>query len=180
MFRPSLEPIPARIEALRLPPPDSSVMPMMHISYLADHEHLIPDLARLHFGEWSYLRPGETLEGRTERLRGCCGKDLPTVVVGTVDDELCGSAMLVAHDLEDRRELTPWLAGVYVKPEFRGRGLAALLIERIAQQARALHFPRLYLYTPGNERMYEHLGWFALEHRIHQGTGIVVMSRPLG
>lgn len=151
----------------------------MQVSYLADHEDLIPDLARLHFTEWSYLRPGETLEGRTERLRSCCGKSLPTVVVGLLNNELCGSAMLVPHDLEERRELTPWLAGVYVKPEFRSKGFASVLIERIAQEARALRFAHLYLYTPSHELLYEHLGWSALERRSHQGTSIVVMSRRL-
>jgi GNAT superfamily N-acetyltransferase len=151
----------------------------MQVSYLSDHEHLIPDLARLHFAEWSYLRPGETLEGRTERLRSCCGHGLPTVIVGLLNRELCGSAMLVPHDLEERRELTPWLAGLYVKPEHRNKGFASVLIERIVQLARTLHFSHLYLYTPGNELLYEHLGWSILERCSRQGINVAVMRRRL-
>ena len=151
----------------------------MQVEYLADRVQLIPELARLHFEEWSYLRPGETLEGRTKRLRRSCGKGLPTVIVGLLNNELCGSAMLVAQDLEACPRLTPWLAGVYIKPQYRNKGLAVELIARIIEEARALHFPHLYLYTPGNTRLYEHLGWAVHEHHVHHGTQVVVMSRRL-
>ena len=41
---------------------------MMRIEYLADRLEFIPELARLHFQEWGYLRPEQTLEARTESL----------------------------------------------------------------------------------------------------------------
>jgi len=92
---------------------------------------------------------------------------------------ICGSAMLIQHDLDEHLYPTPWLAGVYVKPEFRGRGLATILIERIAQQARALNFHELYLYTPGDESLYKYLGWSTLERSVHCGTRISIMTRQL-
>jgi hypothetical protein len=82
----------------------------MQVVNLAEYEHLIPELAQLHFLEWSCLRPGESLEGRTARLRKSCGTGIPSVVVGLLHGELCGSAMLVAYDLDERPNLTPWLA----------------------------------------------------------------------
>jgi GNAT superfamily N-acetyltransferase len=152
----------------------------MHVTYLADHEHLIPELAQLHFEEWSHLRPEETLQGRIARLHSCCGKgSIPTVFVALLGTDLCGSAMLVTHDLESRPELTPWLAGVYVKPQYRHRGFAALLIARIVEEARVLAVPRLYLYTPSTELLYEHLGWSVIEHCNLQGVGITIMSKAL-
>ena len=81
---------------------------------MADHPELVPELARLHFTEWSYLRPDETLERRTQRLFNCCGrKAIPTVCVALDGEELCGSAMLVDRDMEALPELSPWLAGVW-------------------------------------------------------------------
>ena len=151
----------------------------MQLAYLADHEYLISELACLHFAEWSYLRPEETLEGRTARLQSCCKKGLPTVVIGLLGNDLCGSAMLVPHDLESCPELTPWLAGVFVKPQYRRKGFASVLVARIAQEARALRFPHLYLYTPGSTRLYEQLGWSVLRHASQQGTSVVVMSKAL-
>jgi len=151
----------------------------MQIVYLSDYDRLIPELARLHFQEWSYLRPGESLEGRTERLRRSCGKGLPSVMVGLDDDQLCGSAMLVPNDLDACPSLTPWLAGVYVKPALRNRGIGNQLIAHVVRHARALGFHDLYLYTPGNEQLYARLGWTVLKCAVHEGTSVTIMSKPL-
>ena len=37
-----------------------------------------------------------------------------------------GTASLVTKDLPSSPDLTPWLAGVLVRPEFRGRGYRRL------------------------------------------------------
>jgi hypothetical protein len=59
---------------------------MMRIEYLADRADFIPELARLHFQEWGYLRPEQTLEARTKSLRARCGhRYIPTVMVATID-----------------------------------------------------------------------------------------------
>lgn len=152
----------------------------MDIGYLADHEAFIPELAQLHFSEWGHYRPGDTVEERIERLRGCCGKgDIPLVVVGLLGSVLCGSAMLVAHDMESRPELTPWLAGVYVKPPFRRSGYAASLISRIEAEARAMGIPRLFLYTKDSESLYIRLGWSGTERCQYKGIDVTVMSKQL-
>jgi len=151
----------------------------MQLAYLADHQHLINELARLHFAEWSYLRPEESLEERTARLQSSCKKGLPTVVIGLIGKDLCGSAMLVPQDLESCPGLAPWLAGVYVKPEYRRKGFASALVARIAQEAQALLFPHLYLYTPGSTQLYEHLGWSIHGPSSQHGTNVVVMVKDL-
>jgi GNAT superfamily N-acetyltransferase len=153
----------------------------MHIDYLADHRHLIPQLAVLHFDEWSYLRPGQTLEERTLRLEQACGHSaIPSVFVALDDTgALLGSAELIVCDMDERPELTPWLAGVYVVADRRGRGLATALINRVEQEAAALGVPRLYLYTPSAEGLYERLGWQLFERCDHLGTAVTIMSKDL-
>ncbi|HVB84220.1 MAG TPA: hypothetical protein VND63_05020 [Rhodanobacteraceae bacterium] len=84
-------------------------MTSMRIGYLADHPGFVDELAALHFAEWSWLRPNETLAERTHRLRLCCGRGgVPTVLVAVAGENVCGSAMLVAHDMETRPDLSPW------------------------------------------------------------------------
>jgi len=73
--------------------------PSFQIDYLANHQAFIPELARLHFAEWSSLRPGEPLEGRMQRLQASCGHaSIPTVIVAFNGAALLGSAMLTAQD----------------------------------------------------------------------------------
>ena len=132
----------------------------MQIGYLADHPDFIPTLARWHHREWAYLRPGDSLEARAARLRGSCGhREIPTVIVSFTGGTLLGSAMLLAYDMDTRMELSPWLAGVFVAPDHRGRGVGAAMVRRIIDDATALGVRRLHLYTPSAQHFYSRLGW---------------------
>lgn len=116
----------------------------MQIAYLVDHISYLPELARLHHEEWSYLRPDETLDERIVRLRNCCGRrQLPTALIALDAQELLGSALLVAQDMTTRPDLSPWLAGVYVRREHRRRGIATSLITRVEAEARSLGSSRV-------------------------------------
>lgn len=149
----------------------------MQIGYLADHQEFIPTLAHWHHHEWAYLRPGDSVEARTARLRGCCGHhEIPTVIIAFTGGTLLGSAMLIAHDMDTRMELSPWLAGVFVAPERRSLGIGAALVRRVIDEATALGVRRLYLYTPSTEQFYSRLGWLLVEHTSYRGTDVVVMS----
>ena len=152
----------------------------MEIAYLADHPEYIGELAQLHFDEWGYLNPGETFQRRIDRLTAECGRlAIPTMVVALNEQELVGSAALVAHDMSDHRSLTPWLASVFVKPAFRRRGVGSMLVRRIEHEATALGIRTLYLFTPSAAPLYERLGWTLLEHCRYKGVEVDIMSRPL-
>jgi GNAT superfamily N-acetyltransferase len=151
---------------------------LMQIEYLADHPSLIPELARLHFEQWGYLRPGETLESRIHRLAGCCGQGgVPSVLVALDDGKLCGSAMLIAHDMDTRPDLTPWLAGVFTVDSCRGRGYGSALVQRVESEASALGVRDLYLWTPDAMDFYARLGWTVTEHAEYLGKRVAVIDR---
>ncbi|MBF4558172.1 GNAT family N-acetyltransferase [Pseudomonas sp. p50] len=151
----------------------------MQIVYLCDHPALIPELAELNFKEWGHFKPHDTLEARTERMRQACGKGaVPTVVVAIEDSQLLGGALLIDSDLASRPDLTPWLAGVYVKAEHRGRGVASALVTRIVEEAAVLGIPELYLYTDTSQSLYGRLGWEVVEDTLDdEGLAITVMKR---
>lgn len=153
----------------------------MNIEYLADYPEFIPELAELHFTEWSYLNPGETLEGKKEYLKRLCGRHgVPSFIIVLENGELVGSASLIAQDMDNRPDLTPWLADVFVKPEYRGRGIATSLIERIETEARSAGITRLYLYTPGAAKLYQKLGWCILEEFQYKGVNVQIMVKNIG
>ena len=149
----------------------------MQIDYLADHQDSITALAQWHYREWAYLRPGYSIESRISRLRQCCGhREIPTVVIAFEDNTLIGSAMLVAHDMDTRMDLSPWLAGVFVVPDYRRRGAGTALVQRIIYEATGVGVERLYLFTPRAEHFYSHLDWSLLEHTSYLGVEVAVMS----
>ena len=153
----------------------------MKIELLADHPEFIPALAQWHQHEWAYLRPGFSIADRVELLRQRSGRDkLPLTFVATEGNDLLGSAMLIEQDMDSRPQYSPWLAGVFVPPEQRCRGIGRALSEHVVQQAAAMGFAALYLYTPSAERFYARFGWHVLEHTYYRNTDVTLMSRTLG
>ena len=152
----------------------------MKNEYLADYPEFIPELAELHFAEWSYLNPGENLEGKKEYLKRLCGRGgVPSFIIAVEDGKLVGSASLIAQDMDDRPDLTPWLADVFVKPGYRGRGLATSLIRRIESEAKSAGIDRLYLYTPDAAKLYKNLGWRIFEECQYKGVDVLIMVKRI-
>jgi N-acetylglutamate synthase-like GNAT family acetyltransferase len=88
--------------------------------------------------------------------------------------------MLLTYDMETRKDLSPWLAGVYVKSAYRKRGIASRLICCIEQEAATLGVRRLYLYAPTSvEAFYSRRGWQLMERCEYKGIGVVVMHKPV-
>jgi GNAT superfamily N-acetyltransferase len=78
-----------------------------------------------------------------------------------------GTASVIASDLDERPELTPWVAAVWVEETARGHGVGAALVEQATQASFALGFARTYLcarapMTP----FYEGLGWTLIERGV--------------
>jgi N-acetylglutamate synthase-like GNAT family acetyltransferase len=75
---------------------------------------------------------------------------------------------------------SPWLAGLFVVPQHRGKGVGALLVGSAEREAASLGIERLYLYTPVSEHFYERLGW-SVTHRYHLPSGpVAIMSKRVG
>lgn len=147
------------------------------IEYLANRPEYLIELAGWHHGEWGRLHPGDTVEKRAERMKAHLGKkQVPTTFVALADGEPVGSASLVGCDMEGREDLTPWLASVYVVPEYRRRGVGSTLVNRVVEEAQALSVETLYLFTWDQERLYARLGWSVLERTEYKGEHIVIMS----
>ena len=158
-------------------PARAPAAPALRFGYLADAPAHAATLARWHFGAWGSLLPGWTLEAAQAELethRAHCA--IPTTILAFEDDELAGSASLLANDHERIRAWSPWLASVFVRPASRGRGIGRALVERIVADARALAVRELYLYTTDAMAYYEAMGWKACGRMTLDGADITVMS----
>jgi GNAT superfamily N-acetyltransferase len=90
-----------------------------------------------------------------------------------------GTASLAQRDLPARPDLTPWLAGVFIEPAFRGRGHATALVRRVEAFATAASVRILWLYTWTAEPLYARLGWERVGLEQDSGQEVVLMRRPL-
>ncbi len=142
-----------------------------------------PDLVQV-TARWrweAFFRDTDPFEDILEAARqtAALARPIPRTFVLLVDGEPVGTASLTAHDLDERPELTPWLAGLFVAPHARGRGYAAQLIAAVEQQARATSVPTLWLYTNTAERIYASIGWQAVETIQHKCNRFALMRRDL-
>ena len=107
------------------------------------------------------------------------GLAMPRTFVLLRDGEPVGTASLAARDLEERPDLTPWLAGVFVVPQARRQGHAGRLVAAVEQEARARSIATLWLYTNTAERIYARIGWRTVETVQHKGQPFALMRRDL-
>jgi predicted N-acetyltransferase YhbS len=98
------------------------------------------------------------------------------------DNAPVGTASLVTNDLPSRSDLAPWLASVLVRPEFRGKGYSAPLVQHVEAAATASAVKVLWLYTWSAEPLYARLGWerVGLERDSDRNIEVVLMKRDLG
>lgn len=149
----------------------------MRIESIADHLDRIETIARWHWSEWGHVDPGGSLDSWAEGLRGRTLRDrVPTTYVALEDGELLGSVTLVDNDMSTRPDLWPWLAGLFVRPGDRRRGVGAALVGHALRASAAMGVEQLYLYTAGAEAFYRRLGWAPVARDRYEGSRVVVMK----
>lgn len=153
----------------------------MQAAYRIEAVSARPDLAPL-AAAWTFdafFDPAEwTVEALTASILapGDGPKDNFVLFEG---DDPAGTAALVRSDLDARPDLTPWLAGVFVAPAFRGRGYARALVRRVEAFAAAAGIRQIWLYTLHAEPLYTGLGWERVGFEPDGGRQVVLMRRDL-
>lgn len=137
----------------------------------------IGTIARLRFDAF-FQASARTLEEDADGLLKLVASDgLEAALVARVDGMPVGSALLVHRELEPAHDLTPWLAGLVVAEEHRGRGIGSALVGAVEERAAAAGVGTLYLYTWQARGFYAALGWKAVETFEQDGETMMLMSR---
>ena len=97
----------------------------------------------------------------------------------TANDGLAGVACVVRDDeLPDAMEPGPWVAAVFVNPEYRGMAVGKQLVTEAVRRARELGHSDVYLYTRDVAHWYETFGWERVrETHIHQKPITIMVNR---
>jgi len=150
----------------------------MQVSYLEDHPEFIPVLAPAIVAHYRDIVPEENMESRIAKLRSHMNKDkMPIAWVAHSDGEALGMAALRVHDLEGREALTPWLAGVFIRPEHRRCGVASTLCPVVEEKAWSLGFETLFLFTTDQQSLYSRLGWEFWEKGTWRANPVDIMVK---
>lgn len=112
---------------------------------LKDSKKYLEDYVRLCSLEWGSPKSDDEVK---EKVSSILSGDKVISVLGLVDDDtLIGFISLFKYDGDERRDLSPWYATMYVKSEFRGKGYSKLLNDAIINEARNLGYSKIYLKT---------------------------------
>lgn len=68
-----------------------------------------------------------------------------SVLILVKGQELIGFISLFKFDDEERHDLTPWYATMYVKEQYRGHGYSQILNDAILNEAKSLNYNKVYL-----------------------------------
>ena len=150
------------------------------VDYLKNYPHFVPEISEYFYQEWSYLCPERDLQGFEDSIRSRLNVDrIPLALVAVGNSNFYGTVCLKQFDMDTRKELSPWLAGLYVKEGFRNRGLGRLLAESITGLAGRMGIGELFLYTPNAESFYLRLGWSTAFHEQYHGTDVCIMKKSI-
>lgn len=142
------------------------------IENISDHLDLLDTICEWHRQEWG--------DEWAEQVRHSINKNaLPTIYVAIENDVPIGTAMLVNEDMLTHPEISPWLGGVFVRPEHRGRGIATALSRHAMNEAARLGVNRLWLYTVAARPLYERLGWVYQKEEDYLGEQATIMKCDL-
>ena len=106
-------------------------------------------------------------------------QDYEIALLAEVEDVSAGTCLFVREEINPRHELTPWLAGLFVAPAFRGQSVGRQLVAAIEAHARQVGCGRLHLYASNAEGFYAGLGWRVAERFLWDGAPFVLMQRDL-
>lgn len=149
----------------------------LRFAWLSEVPQHATQLAQWHVAEWSPLIPGFNVPDMlAEFATHDGGLKIPTTLVALDADDLLGSVSLLENDHDDIRAYSPWLASLYVRPDWRGRGLGIELVRRCEDMAQRFGVENLYLYTSGQEDFYRKLGWHDVATVSLRGACATVMG----
>ena len=149
----------------------------LRVTTIRERPDLVPIVAGWLWAEW-WKHHGYTLEQTQALVAGhVAAVGVPQTLVLLEDELPVGTATLAASDLDERPDLTPWLAGVFVVPERRGRGHVRHLLDGFEDACLAASITVAWLYTRTAERIYRRAGWETMEVVHRPGKEPVALMR---
>lgn len=154
------------------------------IDYLANHKQFLSEVVELTYGEWHALlkAAGVSKEQLADLIAQRAVTDqLPITLVAISGGVLVGTGSIKLAEPGTKEGLSPWLAGMYVKPSHRGMGIGASIVRTLEAKAQQLGVGALYLSVGAAEEFYKRLDWTVMERVDSYGVKeVALMTKKLG
>lgn len=147
---------------------------------LADRPDLTPLLVTWFYKQWG--RPGSSItpEKIELGLQMRMNRDqMPITYVYMIEDYLIGSFSLKIREMETHPQYVNWLGSVYVRVEYRRKGIGSWLVREAEAAGYKFGIKQLFLYTYDQEAFYTRMGWRTIEHPQYHHRTVAVMTREL-
>jgi GNAT superfamily N-acetyltransferase len=152
------------------------------IELLADVPDLIPAVGHMRWIEWGHWPESSDLgEWVDITARESGRRDLPvTFVAIDSSGQAAGAVALGEFEPDEIRDRSPWIMGMIVRPELRGRGIGRLVLQTLMAWAAAEHGYQQFWVATGDEAVdfYQSCGWAVTEtfDRPHEHVIILTIS----
>ena len=121
----------------------------MKIINIKNNKKYLKDYFILCSLEWSSKKTKEQLEiSADEKVDKVLSNNYDKLIsaIGLInDDTLIGFISIFKYDGDERKDLTPWYATMYVKKEYRGKGYSKMLNDAVLEEAKKLGYNKIYL-----------------------------------
>ena len=149
----------------------------MEIKHISERPESIPEIAAWIENEWGHDSVELTFDNiYSTLLKQVTIHQIPETFVAVENGKFLGTASIVEDDMSTRPGLTPWLASVFVDPEFRNKGVGSELVKTIMKEAKIIGIKKLYLWTANKMDFYSKLGWNFFEQTEYRGKIVTIMS----
>lgn len=124
---------------------------MLNIYNIKDKQEYIKEVAILTQREWGKYANEEEfnikIEKKIKKIIELLDNPSYCKLILLDDKELIGFISIFPSDGEERQDLTPWYATMYVKEEYRGFGYSKILNKAILDETKNRGFDKIYLKT---------------------------------
>lgn len=114
---------------------------------IKNNEKYLKEYIKLCLLEWGKKKNNDEMKQYIQKkMESIKNTDKVISIVGLIENnKLIGFISLFKYDGEERQDLTPWYATMYVKKEYRGLEYSKELNIAILKKAKQLGFDRVYL-----------------------------------
>jgi len=130
------------------------------VHLLADRADLIEAVTDLRWLEWGHApEPIEREWWHAATVREAGRSELPMTWVASDQSGALGVVGLGQFDIEERRDRSPWVLGMIVRPDRRGAGIGRLLLAHLERWAHQQGYEQLWVATGAAVDFYQRCGW---------------------